>query len=143
MSDPLTLKVRRLHGDARLPTKAHNDDAGWDLRAIVACETDGGVVRVPTGIACELPAGWYAQIRGRSSHAGRGVIVLAGVIDPSFRGEWIVCLWVPKGAGIYIIQPGDKVAQFTLHEVPAAIVVEVDELGVSERGSKGFGSSGR
>lgn len=145
MSDPLTIKVRKLHREASLPAKWHPDDAAFDLFALESMDLGGGAVhRVRTGIATEMPAGWYAQIRGRSSLASRGVTPLGGVIDASYRGEWVVCLQVPDlGGRVLPLRPGDRIAQFTLHEVPAAVVVEVDELTPTPRGAGGFGSTGR
>lgn len=143
-SDPLTLKVARLRPDARLPTKAHADDAAFDLYAVEPCTPRYGMVNaVPTGIAVEIPVGWFAQILGRSSIAVKGVTPLGGCIDSGYRGEWIVNLFVPYHP--FSIQPGDRIAQFVLVRVPPAVVVEVgaDEMSASERGSKGFGSSGR
>jgi dUTP pyrophosphatase len=146
MSDPLVLKVKRLRPDAKLPTKAHETDAAWDLFAVAADHDGGGPVRqVPTGIAIELPPGWYAQLRCRSSQAALGFDVRGGVIDPSYRGEWIVNLAIPSSAAPFLyggLAPGDRVCQFVLIRVPSAVAVEVDELSPSERGDRGFGSTG-
>jgi dUTP pyrophosphatase len=139
-----TLKVRRLRPDARLPTKAHADDAAFDLHAVEPIRAEmSGVYRIPTGIAAEIPAGWFALILGRSSLAARGIFPVGGVIDASYRGEWVVCQRVGEIGLPWVVRPGDKVAQFVLLPVPAVVPVEVAELGPSERGARGFGSSGR
>lgn len=141
--DPLVLKVSRLRPDARLPEKAHIDDAAFDLFACEPAEVRGGRVhRVHTGIAIELPPGWAGLILGRSSYAALGITPLGNLIDPGYRGEWIVNLWVPAGTTLDI-QPGNKIAQFAPIEVRKAVVVESADLAPSERGTKSYGSSGR
>jgi dUTP pyrophosphatase len=142
-SDPLILKVKRLRPDAHLPTKAHATDMGFDLYAPARLfDRREGVHPIHTGIAVELPGGWAALILGRSSLASRGIFPLGGCMDPEYRGEWIVNLKVSRHECLSI-EPGARIAQFVLVRVPPAVVVEVDELGESGRGERGFGSSGR
>jgi dUTP pyrophosphatase len=144
-ADPLVLKVKRLRPEAWLPTKAHGGDAGWDLRCVAPVTVEPGkIVRVPTGLAVAVPPGWCGVIAGRSGLAVRGVVVLGGVIDHGYAGEVAVLLGVLAGIGMpgVSFEPGDRVAQMLIVPVPEAIVVEVDELGDSERGERGFGSSG-
>lgn len=138
---PLVLKVKRLRGGARLPTKAHDDDAAFDLYAVNACYFSKTTMPVPTGIACEIPPGWFAQILGRSSLAARGITPLGGCIDSGFRGEWVVTL-LATGREMEI-RPGDRIAQFVLLPVPHAVIEDVDELSPAPRGDGGFGSTGR
>lgn len=139
--DPLTLRWKRLHPLAVLPSKAHVGDAAFDLFApehrIIFPRN---LVCVPLGISTELPENYYAQIRGRSGLGAKGIIVLAGVVDPGFRGQWQVIFYHVGREG-WTIRPGDKIAQFTLHECPEVRVVEVDELTTTERGEGGFGST--
>lgn len=135
----LTIKFRKLHPDAKAPTKAHNLDAGWDLYASDCVVIHGGVV--PTGIAVEIPPGYYGQICGRSGLASKGVFPTGGVIDCTYRGEIGVILNCRYPS--QVIKRGDKIAQLVILPVPQVEFVEVEELGVSERGEKGFGSSGR
>ena len=138
---PLTLKVSRLRPDARLPTKAYQTDACFDLYCVEPIEVHPNEpVKVRTGIAIELAPGWYAQILGRSSLAAKGVAILGGVMDPFYRGEWVVCL---SSLSHFYIMPGDRVAQFVLNRVAEAIVIEADDLVPTDRGIKAFGSSGR
>lgn len=140
--DPLVLKVVRLRPEARLPMKAHDHDAAFDLASIDPVYAANGVQLIRTGLAIELPAGWHGQILGRSSLAAKGISVLGGVMDSSYRGEWVVCLWVPPGHA-HRIAPGDRVAQFVVHRSPAVLIEEAEELSPSGRGPGGFGSSGR
>lgn len=139
---PLTLKVHRLRPDARVPLRAHDDDAAFDLYACEPHYASNGVYQCRTGIATELPPGWWAQILCRSSLAARGLAVLGGCIDPGYRGEWVVNLWVPPGHGLQI-NPGDRIAQFVLHRVPRVVLEESSDLAPSGRGVKAFGSSGK
>lgn len=142
MPESLTLKIKRLHPRAVLPTKAHPDDAGWDLTCVEEFTLwPGRVLRVPVGLALELPRGYYAQVRDRSSLAAKGVIVTGGVIDSSYRGAVDVVL-VYLGSDCFTLPVGSRIAQFTLHRVPTVELIEVAGLGESGRGEGGFGSSG-
>ena len=98
----------------------------------------------PTGLFIELPAGYEAQIRPRSGMAlKRGITVLntPGTIDADYRGE-IGIILVNLSAEDVTIEPGERIAQMVIarHEQPA--LIEVTELGTTERGAGGFGHSG-
>lgn len=135
----LVLKVRRLHPGAVLPTKANPTDAGWDLYAPMDVSAEpGAVVRVPLGFIWPPPAGWCAVIRGRSSLALRGIAVLGGLIDPLYSREWSAVLANVGEFGLEI-RYGERLAQFTLHRIPDAELIEVDKV---EGWRDGFGSSG-
>lgn len=147
----LELKVKRLHPDAKLPTKAHASDAAFDLYLCGdnSWQTGRGVYILHTGIAVEIPEGYYGQIAGRSSLGKQGYVVLGGVIDSSYRGE--VCVMLarmnePASSSTFpslVFSPGDRIAQLLVLPVPQVEVVEVDELSSSERGTGGFGSTGK
>jgi dUTP pyrophosphatase len=140
---PLILRVVRLHPDAVLPTRQFDGDAGWDLRAVgPGVIPPGETCRVPTGLAVAIPAGYYAQVRDRSSWAAEGVLVAGGVMDPGYRGEWVVVLHNSTPHPVRVAD-GDRIAQFTLHMIPPAYIEEVAELPPSARGAGGFGSTGR
>ena len=143
------LHVKKLTEDAILPTKKHNNDAGFDLYAnesmtLRPIEIDmwGQTVKVKTGISIEIPDGWFGLIRDRSSLGSQGILVLGGVIDSGYRGEIIVCLHNLNNK-FYEIKKGDKIAQLLLIPVPQVDIVPVDSLSETSRGDKGFGSSGR
>lgn len=116
-----------------------------DLRAVEAVELEPGIpAMVPTGIAIELPPGYEAQIRPRSGLALKHAITLPNspaTIDPGYRGEIRVIL-LNLGRAPYRIHRGDRIAQMVICSYVKADWVE-GELGVSDRGSGGFGSSGR
>jgi dUTP pyrophosphatase len=143
----MRLKLQRLHPDAQLPVYAHGpeEDAGMDLRAVEAVVLEPGVpALVPTGIAIELPSGYEAQIRPRSGLALKHAITLPNApatIDPGYRGEIRVIL-LNLGREPYRIERGDRIAQMVIAAYVKAVWVE-EELGSSDRGSGGFGSSGR
>ncbi|UGS36656.1 dUTP diphosphatase [Capillimicrobium parvum] len=147
MSEPGTLQVRRLRDDARLPTRAHGGDAGYDLYAVAAATLQPGErALVATGIAIALPPGHAGLVLPRSGAAVRHGIALVnapGLIDEGYRGEVRVLLLNTDRAEPFAVEPGDRIAQLVLVEVATPDVVEVDELDETARAAGGFGSSGR
>jgi dUTP pyrophosphatase len=143
----LRIKITRLHSSAILPRYAHGpaEDAGMDLHAVSSVTLHPHVpVLVPTGLAIELPPGYEAQIRPRSGLALKHAITLPNspaTIDPGYRGEIRVIL-LNLGREPYTIQQGDRIAQLIVAKYEA---VEWEETGLSDsqRGTGGFGSSGR
>jgi dUTP pyrophosphatase len=141
----IDIPVRRLRGDAVLPSQAYAGDAGVDL---VACERitlgpgDRGVV--PTGIAIEVPEGYAGFVQPRSGLAARhGIAVVnsPGLIDAGYRGEIRVVLLNTDREAEFTVEPGMRIAQLVVAPVASVRLVEVDELATSERGARGFGSS--
>lgn len=142
----VTVRFRMRQGDADLaPSKAHADDAAYDLRARErALLPPGGVRLVPTGLFLELPAGHEAQVRPRSGLAlKRSITVLnsPGTIDAGYRGEVGVILF-NAGGEEFCVERGDRIAQIVIQRLPEVELVRVDELAQSERGAGGFGSTG-
>ncbi|MBV9606735.1 MAG: dUTP diphosphatase [Solirubrobacterales bacterium] len=142
----MTLKVRRLDGRARLPTRAYPGDAGLDLYALEdAVLEPGRRASIPTGIAVEIPDGEAGLVLARSGLAARHGIALVnapGLIDSGYRGEIRVLLLNTDRDEVFRIAAGDRIAQLVLVRVQTPAVEEVEELAVSERGGGGFGSSG-
>ena len=142
----MRILVKKLHVDAVLPHYAHGpaEDAGMDLRAVERIVVSPGVAQgVATGIAIELPSGYEAQIRPRSGMALKHSIVANfGTIDPGYRGEIRVVMF-NLSAGDYVIEKGDRIAQLVVARYEAVEWEEGGELGESQRGAGGFGSSGR
>lgn len=146
-----TVEVMRLNSNATLPTKAHGGDAGIDLYASedVFIRT-GETVVVPTGIAMNVPNGFYGKIEDRSSLASVGLRTGAGVVDAGYLGELGVVIHnlnnqsesSYRGKG-YQIKRGQRVAQIVIQQVTPVLLREVESLENTERGSRGFGSSGR
>jgi len=142
----LLLQVKRLNANAKLPTKAHHNDAGYDLYSLNdVVFKPGQVTDIDTGIAIAIPDGYVGLIWDRSSMGKAGIKVMGGVIDAGYRGELKLKLmllntfereWVKLPAG-------SKVAQILFQKVEDFPVIEVEQLPESHRGEKGFGSSGR
>ena len=135
----MQLKVKRLTDTAKLPVKNHATDAGFDLFADedITVRTQS---TIKTGIALEIPTGYYAEIVGRSGLTSKTSFrVNKGVIDSAYRGEIGIMCETYKMA--YKIKQGDKIAQMILYKLSEFEIEEVDELSDSERGTKGFGSS--
>lgn len=141
----IDVKVKRLNDSAIMPKFAHDGDAGADLYAIDEyCIPSGKTVMVKTGICIEIPVGYEAQIRPRSGLAAKnGITVLntPGTIDCQYRGE-ICVLMYNTSEKEFLIEPGMRIAQMVINKLPAVVFTEVDDLGETERGSGGFGSSG-
>lgn len=142
-----TIRIRRLSPEAQLPDYAHGpvEDAGMDLHSIEDAVLEPQVPRaVATGLALELPPGYEAQIRPRSGLALKHAITLPNspaTIDPGYRGELRVIL-LNLGREAYTIHKGDRIAQIVIARYEA-VEWEEGELGESNRGAGGFGSSGR
>ena len=115
-----------------------------DLRAVERVVLSPRVAQgIPTGIAIELPSGYEAQIRPRSGMALKHSIVANfGTIDPGYRGEIRVVMF-NLSSGDYVIEKGDRIAQLVVARYEAVEWEEGGELGESQRGAGGFGSSGR
>lgn len=138
------IKVKRTSEDAYIPTRATGESAGLDIRS---CEDTTikaksmGLVR--TGICAEIPKGCYARIASRSSTTVENWIqVGAGVIDGDYRGEIKVVLF-NLGSEDFQIKKGNKIAQLICEKIELPRVVEVQRLCPTERGNRGFGSSGQ
>ena len=140
----LTLKFLRLNKDAQIPLYVRPGDCAFDIYSVEKVTLGKGkILPIKTGIASEIPPGYFVSFRGRSGLAAKfGIDVFGGVIDSTYRGEWMVIL-ANLGPKAYKIEKGERIAQGILQEIPAIKIVEVKKLSESVRGEKGFGSSGR
>jgi dUTP pyrophosphatase len=152
---PVTL----LREGARLPSRAHEGDAGLDLHASEPATVEPGErASIGTGIAVEIPPGHAGLVLPRSGLAARHGIALVnspGLIDSGYRGEVRVLLLNTDRARAFEVQPGDRIAQLVVTPYAAAEPVEaIDPVELSARapaapgagairGEGGFGSSGR
>jgi dUTP pyrophosphatase len=148
----IDVRVRRLPHSEGLPLPSYETSqaAGMDLRAAI----DDGVPimlapgqreMVPTGLCIALPTGFEAQIRPRSGLAAKhGVTCLntPGTVDADYRGEVKVIL-INHGAEPFVIKRGERIAQMVVAPVTRAAWIESDSLDDTDRGSGGFGSTGR
>lgn len=140
---PMSVRFKKLDPKAIVPKRAKPGDVGYDLYGMEHATLYNGAppVAIKTGIAIELPEGYYAQIAPRSGMGLKGVIVHGGVIDTAYRGDIAVVL--SKTGQSYIdLAPGDKVAQLIILPRVDAEFVEAEELSDTVRGATGFGSSG-
>jgi dUTP pyrophosphatase len=145
------LQVRFLRLDSNpdlpLPARATPHAAGYDIRS---AEPDfqllqGEIRGVATGLLMELPPGLECQVRPRSGLAARHGITLPnspGTIDPDYRGE-IRVLLQNTGTEVVWIRRGERIAQLVFARFEAPEVSESDDLSGTDRGSGGFGSTGR
>jgi dUTP pyrophosphatase len=141
----IQVAVRRVRDDAVLPTRAYDGDAGLDL---ASCESvtlgPGERATVSTGIAVEIPPGYAGFVQPRSGLASRhgiGVVNSPGLIDSGYRGEIRVVLLNTDRSLPFSVEAGMRIAQLVIVAVPAIQVVEAEQLALSERGERGFGSS--
>jgi dUTP pyrophosphatase len=145
----MKIKIKKLNLNAILPTQATKGDAGYDLYSIDDAPLFGSQRRLfKTGIAVEIPEGYYGRIAPRSGLAlKQGIDVLGGVIDASYRGEIGVILvnTTAKGDELQIthIKKGDKIAQLIIEKCHQVEWEEVKELAETDRGAGGFGSTGQ
>ncbi len=146
----ITVPVTMLDPDLPVPGYAHRGDAGADLvaREGAVLAPGGGRALVPTGVVVAIPEGFAGFVQPRSGLALRhGVTCLntPGLIDAGYRDEVSVLLVNTDPDTPYEVQRGDRIAQLVVQRVAHASFVQVarDELGASERGLGGFGSSGR
>lgn len=141
----MNLKIKKLNNNATIPTRAHETDAGLDLYSAEENLSllPNNVLVVGTGISIEIPEGYYGRIAPKSGLAAQhGVNVLAGVIDSSYRGEIKVVLAKQSGVGGWQFFKGQKIAQLIIEKHYNFPLEIVDEIGDTDRGDGGFGSTG-
>jgi len=141
---PLTLKIKRLREDAKIPHYAHPGDAGLDLYAVEDITfAPNERAAVPTGIAMEIPEGHVGFIWDKSGLSIKhGLKTLGGVVDSGYRGEVLVGI-INLSDEEYTIRKGEKVAQMIIQKKESVAVEETAELGETTRGEGGFGSTGK
>ena len=141
------LSIHRLDPELPLPSYAHDSDAGLDLVAAHDHTlAPGERAAVGTGIAVAIEEGYAGFVHPRSGRAlrdGLGIANSPGVIDSGYRGEVKVIVVNLDPQEKIEIHRGDKIAQLVIQPVVRAALREVDALPPSERGTGGFGSTGR
>ena len=146
------IPFRKVREGVKAPTKAYPSDAGWDLYADGDYQIqDGQVLKVRTGVAVAIPTGYAGRIAEKSGLGSTGVAIRDShpgfvefrgkEIDASFRGEIEVLVHNLTG-GPLVIPRGRKIAQLIVYPVCLEQLVEMDSLPDSDRGDRGFGSSG-
>ena len=156
----MQIKIKKLTGTAIMPTRADAGSAGWDLYADMSASIPANsTVFIDTGIAVEIPEGYWGGIYARSGLAckhGLRPANCVGVIDSSFRDSIKVVLhndnnmFDLRNTSIFrdydkdkIINRGDRIAQLIIHKCEEIGFVETDKLSDTVRGTGGFGSSGK
>lgn len=139
----ITLRVKRHKPEATLPQRATRGSAGYDLcSAIDTAVEPGGRLAIPTELSVELTEGHYGRVAPRSGLAmKKGINVGAGVLDSDYRGKIAVILFNHSDE-LFSIKTGDRIAQLIIECIITPKVEEVEELGSTERGEGGFGSTG-
>ncbi len=137
----MNIKYKELHEDAVKPTQGREGDAAWDLVAVTKEVTDK-YIEYGTGIAIVVPEDHVGLLFPRSSISNYGLILAnaVGVIDHNYRGE--IKLRFKVGPLPRSYEPGDKIGQLIIIPRPHLEFTEVIELDETNRGDKGFGSSG-
>lgn len=142
----MQVRVKRLHPDATIPAYSKPGDAGMDLTATSATKDDYGNVVYGTGLAIEIPEGHVGLIFPRSSNSKTDLYLTnhVGVIDSGYRGEIMFKFRPVNGLlNAKVYQIGDRVGQLMILPYPAVELTEAEELSSSERGTGGFGSTGK
>lgn len=138
------LRIKKFTEDAILPTRTHPTDAGLDLYSPIDATIHAfDFVKIDLGIGIALFEGTVGLILDRSSMGSKGIGHLAGVIDANYRGSIQVILTNTFRPSVYEIKRGDKIAQLIITAAYTPEVLEVEEFESTDRGTKGFGSSGR
>lgn len=143
----MKIKFKKLHPDAKMPTRANKTDAGYDLFS-----TEDGILMplqrrlFKIGIAAAIPEGYYGRVAPRSGLAlKRGLDIMAGVIDSGYRNEiGVILINLNRDVFEMIeIKTGDRIAQLIIEKCHDAKFEEVENLDETERGAGGFGSTGQ
>lgn len=141
----MNIKFKKLVPEAVTPFKKHNVDAGFDMTAIWKKEKEK-YVEFGTGIAFEIPDGYVGLMFPRSSVRDQNLMLKnsVGVIDASYRGEIkLSFLSLKHVEGEIVYDVGDRVGQIVFLKLPDIELIESDELSKTNRGTDGYGSSGK
>lgn len=138
----LNIKIKKLHKDAVIPTRAHATDAGYDLYAASSSVDKDYNIVYGTGVAVEIPTGYVGLVFPRSSIASKDIMLSnsVGVIDSGYRGE-VMAKFRKGGTRGYDV--GERIAQLIILPYPEVVFEEAEELSESDRGTGGYGSSGK
>ena len=142
-ADALTVKFKKLNDAAKLPAAGTEGAAGLDLYCAEGqILQPGKPVKISTGLAFEIPAGYCGVVYSRSSSVLKSLQLTPLIVDSDYRGEVFVMV-VNGGAEPYELQKGDRIAQLRIEKVIPVHFEEAEELSKTMRGSGGYGSTGR
>jgi dUTP pyrophosphatase len=153
VSRTINIKFKLMNENAKLPHAVRDGDIGFDVYCAENVNVPAhGFAKLSTGIQlADMPImdndrnRIFMKIEGRSGLASKGVFPVGGIIDPNYRGEIGVTL-VNHSAADMVFSVGDRIAQLVVYKVSTAgevLMVESDKVTETNRGSAGFGSSGR
>jgi len=140
----MKIKIKKMKRYAQLPKKMHESDAGFDLIANNVVEKDKNIISYGLGVALEIPAGYVGLIFPRSSigktclHLCNGV----AVIDSGYRGEIKAEFRIDRESKLRKYKVGERICQIIILPYPIVSFIEAKKLSTSDRGEKGFGSTG-
>lgn len=147
MSKAIILKLKKFDDSVPTPAYARPGDAGLDLYAAQDASIAPGCREIiNTGIAIAIPEGYAGFVQPRSGLAAREGLTIVntpGLIDSGYRGELKVIALNTDVENTIRIQRGERIAQLVIQEVPVVTIDVVDELDATERGERGFGSTGK
>ena len=143
----MDVKFKKLHNDAKIPSYAHDTDAGLDLTAVSFTQefdkSNKLVLVYHTGLAVEIPEGYVGLIFMRSSISDKSISLTnaVAVIDSGYRGELLLKYKITTDSLPTIYQPGEKIGQLVIIPYPKINPIEAEELSSSDRNEGGFGST--
>lgn len=141
-NEKLKLKIM-LDAGAKVPTRAHEADAGLDIcAATYGVVPSGGSCTFDTGVHAEIPSGYVGMLKSKSGLNCKHGLVSEGVIDAGYTGSIVVKLY-NHGASPYTVKAGEKISQLVILPIIAPEPEVVDSLADTERGTGGFGSTGK
>ena len=141
----MKIKIKKLHPDAKLPVQGTVDAAGFDLFCTKTVIIENGeTVKIPTGIAMEIPQGYCGVVYSRSSSALKNLVITPLIVDADYRGEiMIIVKHVCEMNDWREIKAGDRIAQIKIEKLEPTEFEWAEELNQTERGAGGYGSTGR
>lgn len=143
----MDVRFKKLNDLAKIPTRGSKFSAGYDLYAATNYDIQippHSTVKIGTGLAMDIPVGWFGGVFARSGIASKRGLRPANcvpVIDCDYRGEWIIPLHNDSNETM-TVQAGERICQLIVLPYQDIDFIEVDELAKTDRGDGGFGSSG-
>lgn len=141
----MIIKVKKVSPIAKIPERQTEMASGFDLSNVFWDDKviePGARLKVPTGLCFEIPEGYEGQVRPRSGLSAKfGIVAAFGTIDSDYRGEVAVTLY-NNSFNKFKLEPGTRVAQIVFCPVIYPTLEEVNEIGETNRGDRGFGSTG-
>ena len=144
----MEIKIKRLSDTAKIPTRESSCAAGYDLYADIPEDITikpHETVKINTGVAMEIPEGYFGGIAARSGLATKEGLRPAncyGIVDSDYRGQIIVALHNDSDVE-RVVTPQERIGQIIIQPYLNVTFCEVDDLTETERGSNGFGSTGK